>query len=163
MKLGIISDTHNNRGNVLKAIRIFNEQKAGWVLHAGDMASAGTAGEFAALEDAKLIYVSGNCDIDRALMQRTIEELGGEYYDPSYDGEIEGKRIFMTHKPDVMLSAAGSGRYELVVSGHTHKRDIHKVGETLVVNPGKARSRLIGESSVVVVEMDDMSYEVIRL
>ena len=163
MKIGIISDTHNNRVNVLKAISIFNEQKVGWVLHAGDMASAETAGEFAALEGAKLIYVSGNCDIDRDLMQRTIEELGGEYYDPSYEGEIDGKRVFMTHKPDVMEAAAGSGKYELVVSGHTHKRDIHKAGESLVVNPGKARSRLIGESSVVVVELDDMSYEVFVL
>ncbi len=163
MKVGIISDTHNNRGNILKAISIFNEQKAGWVLHAGDMASAAMAGEFAALEGAKLIYVSGNCDIDRVMMQRTIEDLGGEYYDPSYDGEIEGKRIFMTHKPDVMEAAAGSGKYDLVVFGHTHKRDVHKVGETLVVNPGKARSGLLGESSVVVVELDDMSYEVIGL
>jgi len=96
-------------------------------------------------------------------MQRTIENLGGEYYEPSYDGEIEGKRVFMTHKPDIMEAAAGSGRYELVISGHTHKRAIHKVGETLVVNPGKARSGLIGESSVVVVELDDMSYEVFGL
>jgi len=163
MKIGIISDTHNNRGNILKAISIFNEQKVGLVLHAGDMASAATAGEFAALDGAKLIYVSGNCDIDRSLMQRTIEELGGEYYDPSYDGEIEGRRIYMTHKPDVMEAAAGSGRYELVISGHTHKRAIQRVGKTLVVNPGKARSGLIGESSVVVVELDDMSYEVFGL
>lgn len=163
MKIGIISDTHNNRGNVLKAISIFNEQKVSWVLHAGDMYSAETAGEFSALDGAKLIYVSGNCDIDRVMLRKTIEDLGGEFYDPSYNGEIEGKRIFMTHKPDVMAAAAGSGRYELVVFGHTHKRDIHKVGETLVVNPGKARSGLLGESSVVVVELDDMSYEVIGL
>lgn len=163
MKIGIISDTHNHRGNVIKAIKVFNEQKVGWVLHAGDMASASTAGEFAAIDGAKFIGVFGNCDSDRGLLRSVIEGFSGEIHDPSYDGEIDGKRVFMTHKPDILEAVVESGKYDMVVYGHTHKQDIHKVGQTLVVNPGKARSRLGGKARVVIVELDDMSYEAVAL
>ncbi|MHC4394077.1 MAG: metallophosphoesterase [Planctomycetota bacterium] len=163
MKIGIISDTHNHRANVLKAIKTFNEQKVGWILHAGDMTSENTAGEFAAVDGAKFIAVLGNCDSERDLLKSTIESFGGELYDPSFSGQIDGKRVFMTHKPDVLEAAVESGKYDLVVYGHTHKQDIRKVGQTLVVNPGKAKSRLGGNVGVVIVELDDMNCEVIAL
>ena len=37
MKIGIISDTHDHHSNVIKAIRIFNERRVKYVLHAGDI------------------------------------------------------------------------------------------------------------------------------
>ena len=163
MKIGIISDTHNHRANVIKAIKVFNERKVSYVLHSGDMMSASICGEFAAVYGAKFIGVFGNCDSERVLMRSTIESFGGEIYDPSYDGQIDDKRVFMTHRPDVLASVVESGKYDLVVYGHTHQQDIHRAGETLVVNPGRARSRLMGKGSVVIVELDDMSYEAVVL
>ncbi len=36
MKIGIISDTHDDIENVQEAIQIFNKNKVDYVIHAGD-------------------------------------------------------------------------------------------------------------------------------
>ena len=56
-----------------------------------------------------------------------------------------------------------SGKYDLVIYGHTHKQDIRKVGDTLVINPGETTDWITGKSNVVVLNLDDMSVESISL
>jgi len=36
MLIGIISDTHDNARNLLKAVELFNEKEVGLVIHCGD-------------------------------------------------------------------------------------------------------------------------------
>ena len=163
MKIGIISDTHDAYKNVLKAVNVFNEKKVKYILHAGDMVSPSTAEAFAEVTGAKFIAVFGNCDSDKALLASTINDFGGQIHQAPYTGQAGDKRIFMTHRPDVLEGVIESGKFDLVIYGHTHKQDIRKIGETLVINPGKSAGRLMGKSSVVVLELDDMSAEVILL
>ena len=163
MKVGIISDTHDNRANVLKAIEVFSEQRVEYIFHAGDMTSPATAQLFAAVEGAKFIAVFGNCDCNRVLLEDMITGFGGEIYEGSYKGRVGGKRVFMTHQPNNLESAIASGEYDLVIYGHTHKRDIRKVGDITVINPGKSKSRLLDKPEVVILEFDDMSAKEVRL
>ncbi len=163
MKIGIISDTHDHHQNVLKAIEIFNVSAVQYILHAGDMVSPFTARAFSKVKGAKLINVFGNCDGEKQYLKTTIEEISGENYGQIYKGQIAGKKIFMTHKPDDIDSAIGSGEYDLVIYGHTHKQDIRKVGQTLVINPGEATDWITGESFAVVLDLENMTYESIRL
>ncbi|HCL90984.1 MAG TPA: YfcE family phosphodiesterase, partial [Candidatus Atribacteria bacterium] len=46
MKIGIISDTHDNLPKIKKAVGIFNREKVELVLHAGDFVSPFTFLEF---------------------------------------------------------------------------------------------------------------------
>jgi len=163
MKIGIISDTHDHHQNVLKAIEIFNVSGLEYVLHAGDMVSPFTARAFAEVTGAKLISVFGNCDGEKQYLKSTIEQIGGENYGQIYKGQIAGKKIFMTHKPDNIDKSVRSGSYDLVIYGHTHKQDIRRVGQTLIINPGEATDWITGESFVVVLDLDNMTYESIRL
>jgi putative phosphoesterase len=163
MKIGIISDSHDAHQNVLKAIEVFNEQKVDYILHAGDMVSPFTAKAFAEVKNAKFIAVFGNCDGEKVFLKSTIESFGGEVYEDSYTGQIGGREIFMTHRPSALDEVAGSGKYDLVVYGHTHKQDIRRVGGTLIINPGESTDWLTGSSAVVVLDADNMSAEVISL
>jgi len=163
MKIGIISDTHDHHQNVLKAIEIFNVSGLEYVLHAGDMVSPFTARAFAEVTGAKLISVFGNCDGEKQYLKSTIEQIGGENYGQIYKGQIAGKKIFMTHKPNIIDKSVRSGSYDLVIYGHTHKQDIRRVGQTLIINPGEATDWITGESFVVVLDLDNMTYESIRL
>ena len=163
MKIGIISDTHDHHVNVLKAIDIFNEQKVSYVFHAGDMVSPFTGKAFAALKGVQFIAVFGNCDGEKLLLRNSIEDFGGQIHERSCTEEIEGRRIFMTHVPNTLDKVAGSGRFDLVIYGHTHSRDIRKVDKTLIVNPGEATDWITGKSSVVVLELGDMAVETIIL
>lgn len=163
MKIGIISDTHDHRVNVLKAVKVFSQRSVDYVLHAGDITSPSTAKAFAQIEGAKFIAVFGNCDSDKAFLESTINDFGGEIHEQHYTGQVGDKRVFMTHRPSSLESVIDSGEFDLVIYGHTHKQDIRKVGDTLVINPGRTRSRLTGKSSAVVLELDDMSVERILL
>ena len=163
MKIGIVSDTHNHRQNAVKAVDIFNEQKVGYVFHAGDMTSSATVDAFAGLEGAKFIAVFGNCDSDRAVLQSTINGFGGEIHDGCYEGQIAGKRILMVHEPTLLEVALAGGEFDLAIHGHTHKLDIRKVGQTQIINPGTLRHWMAAKANVVMVELDDMTTEVVSL
>lgn len=163
MKIGIISDTHDHHENVLKAIEVFKERKAEYIFHAGDIISPFVAEAFAEAGDARFIAVFGNNDGEKLILKDKVTELDGEITEDPYKGEIAGRKIFMTHKPSVIDEVVKCGKYDLVIYGHTHKQDIRKEGDTLIINPGDATDWVTGESDVVIVELDDMSYEVISL
>ena len=163
MKIGIISDSHDHHQNVLKAVEVFSRQKVDYVFHAGDIVSPFTAKPFAGVGGGKFIAVFGNNDGEKLILQSWIKDFGGQIHEYCYKGEVGGRRIFMTHVPSTIDEVVDSGRFDLVIYGHTHKQDIRKVGKTLVINPGETTDWLTEESCVVVLELDDMSYEVISL
>ena len=162
MKIGIISDTHDHQANVLAAIKIFNDRQVEYVLHAGDMVSPFTAKEFAQLQ-AKLIVVLGNNEGEKVLLNNIMTGLGAELHPYAYKGTIGGKRIFMTHTDDYVAEAAGCGEYDLVIYGHTHKQDIRSQDGTLIINPGEATDFLSGQGQIVLLDLDEMTPEVIPL
>jgi hypothetical protein len=53
--------------------------------------------------------------------------------------------------------------YDLVIYGHTHKAETHRVGETLVINPGEATDWLTGRGQVVVLDTETMETETFTL
>ncbi len=163
MKIGIISDTHDHRDNVTRAISVFKENNVKYVFHAGDFVSPFTARAFRGLNGIKLIAVFGNCDGEKIHLKEAVEEIGGKIYDNAFNEKVEQRQIYMVHRPDGVNEVAESGRYDLVIYGHTHKQDIRYVNKTLIVNPGEATDWLTGKGSVVIVELDDLSYEEILL
>lgn len=163
MKIGILSDSHDNYVKVQRVIDIFNDSKVEMVLHGGDFVSAMAAGMFSQLAGAGFIGVFGNCDHEKESMQSEVNAFGGQMYDGIYTGRLDGVRVFMTHRCNVVDEVAGNGLYELVIYGHTHKRDIRKVGGSLIINPGETSDGLRGDSSIVMVDTKSMEYEVVGL
>ncbi len=163
MKIGIISDTHDHHTHVLKAIEIFNARRVVYVLHAGDIVSPFTAKSFNDLDKAKFIAVFGNNEGEKLLLTSVIHGFGGEIHEYCYKGEIDGKKIFMTHTHHSLDEVIKSEMYDLVIYGHTHKQDIRWIGKTLVINPGETTDWITGTSSIVILETEDMSWEVIDL
>lgn len=157
MRIGIISDTHDNHRNVRRAIEIFNEQAVECVLHAGDITAPSTASLFAELGGSRFVAVMGNCDADRLSLRSAIEAFAGEAHESRFDGSIDGKAVYMAHIPQAVKHAIDSQAYDLVVYGHTHHQDIGRVGRTLIVNPGAARNWMGDGGHVLIVELSDMS------
>ena len=155
MKIGIISDTHNNYKQVQRAVEIFIEQAVEYILHAGDITMPQTASMFSQVINAEFIGVFGNCDSDRKYIQDCIQMAGGSICSEPFIGKVGEKRVFMTHKPAVLDNILGSKMYDLVVYGHTHNQLIHNADGTLIVNPGKG--------AVVIVDFKDMSTKSISL
>ncbi len=157
MRIGIVSDTHDHHQNVLKAIEIFRKHEVQAVLHAGDMITATTAQLFSELTGVRFIAVFGNCDTDRHTLRSTVESFGGEIHEGVFRGPVDGKMVCMAHTPHGVQQSAESGRYDLVIYGHTHRDDIRQIGKTMIVNPGEATDSKTGLGQVIVLDTADLS------
>lgn len=159
MLIGIISDSHDHHQNIIRAVEVFSERGVDYIFHAGDIISPFAAKKFSEVKGAKFIAVFGNNDGEKLILAGTIKGFSGEIYDGPHTTEIAGRKIFITHKPYMLDEIIGSGRYDLVIYGHTHKQDIRKVGKTLVINPGESTDWLTENPGIVVLELHNMNVE----
>lgn len=139
MKIGVLSDTHDQGELIRNAVNIFNKEEVGYVFHCGDWVSPFILYFFQGLH-APLRGIFGNNDGDkfRHLSFKKAWGLDLEYEDRFLEIEIEGRRIACFHGDysgwtDALVC---SGRYDLVLHGHTHLRVNTYVGTTLSLNPG---------------------------
>jgi putative phosphoesterase len=160
MQIGIISDSHDHHHNVMQAIEIFAGRRVQCVLHAGDIVAPFVAKAFAELKDAKFIAVYGNNDGEKLFLRHTIEGFGGEIHEYCYKGELAGRKVYMTHTHHNIEELIASQQYDLLVYGHTHRRDIRVVGRTMVINPGESTDWVTGFGHVVILDLNSMTHTV---
>jgi len=155
MKVGIITDTHDKQSLLKKAIKVFAEHHVGCVLHAGDITSPSSVQALAEIDHAKFIGVFGNCDSDKSALESIVSSHEGEIQKGVYRGNIGEKKLLMAHDPRALGDLPMTGDFDLIVYGHTHVQDIHRQGNTLIINPGQVWA--------VVLDLNSMDYEAIYL
>ncbi len=159
MLIGIIADTHDNLIHTKKAVELFNNKKVEYVIHAGDYTSPFTLKLFKEL-NCKYVGIFGNNDGDKLLL---LERSEGNIHNQPYIFSLNNKKIIVLHEHHVVDALADSGHFDLVIYGHTHKPEIRKVKNTLVINPGEAGTWLYGKSTVALAALDKMNAEIIEL
>lgn len=134
MKLGIVSDTHDNLEKARAAVKFFNSENIGNVIHCGDIVSPFTAGIFDSNFDFH--YVRGNNDGEWNLKQ-VIQEFGN-FYNNIAELQIDGKNFAVYHgtEGEIVEALVESGNYDYVLRGHTHKRKHEEHENTVEINPG---------------------------
>ena len=78
MRIGVVSDTHNNLLNCARIVELFNESGVERVVHTGDITQAKTVEVFADLRPS-LFGVFGNNDLERASLEGAIKKHGFEF------------------------------------------------------------------------------------
>jgi putative phosphoesterase len=159
MKLGIISDTHDNVPLIEKAVEIFNEANVDLVIHAGDYVSPFSIKPLLLLE-CDFLGVWGNNDGDKIALQRIAQ---GKIENSPFIESYGGKKILIGHDLETLGSLVSSQDFFLIVYGHTHKPEIKKVGKTLVVNPGECCGWVYGKATIAVADLTDQTAELISL
>ncbi len=159
--IGIMSDTHDNIDAIRKAIKIFNDKNLDLVIHAGDLISPFTALEFQKL-DPELVAIYGNNDGEREGLKSAFREIC--LLEDFKEISVEGWKFSIIHgtNPAIVDSIRRSGKYDVVVRGHTHELEILN-GKTMVINPGEVCGYVSSKQTVVLLDTDDLSYEVIYL
>jgi len=161
MKMGIISDTHDNLPQIRKAVKVFNREKVELVLHAGDFVSPFTSLEFKNL-NCPLKGVFGNNDGDKLYLQEKFKGIG-ELYPAPYNVNINSKNVIMLHKEKLIDALAESQKYDVIIYGHTHRSDLRKIGKTLIINPGECGGWLTGKSTIALLDLETLEAKVINL
>ncbi|MBW2130472.1 MAG: metallophosphoesterase [Deltaproteobacteria bacterium] len=159
MRIGLISDTHDNVPAIEKAVGFFSAEAVDLVLHAGDYVSPFSFKPFLDLP-CEIIGVWGNNDGDKIALDRVSQ--GRIKTSPSVE-TYAGKKILLGHHFETLDALVSSQDYYLIVYGHTHRPEIRREGKTLVVNPGECGGWLYGKSTVAVVDLEDQRADIIEL
>ena len=146
MRIGVLSDTHNNLYFLDMAVKRMGNIDL--LIHLGDNY------EDAVKANGKyklpLEYVTGNNDYD---------------YQPIFFKTLilGGKRILVTHGHkyrvyydlSTLYYKALEEKADLVLYGHTHRQNIEWVGNVLFVNPGSTSLPRDGKPGAAVINIDD--------
>ncbi len=166
MIIGIISDTHDNAANLLKAVEAFNKNNVELVIHCGDWVSPFMPG-FCKELNCKIISVFGNNegDIFRLLNKNNKIEFDNKIVELEFDN----KKIIVYHgdsKP-LLNSLVDSENYDVVFSGHTHVPFIKNKGKTLHVNPGSTcgvvESKLTDKKTIAIYDTKTNKAEIVNI
>ena len=98
MRIGVVSDTHNNLKNVAKIVDLFNASRVERVVHTGDITQAKTLDLLAGL-DAPLYGVYGNNDVERDSLDRAILNHGFTFCEPPFTACWAQQQIIVVHDP----------------------------------------------------------------
>lgn len=165
MKIGIISDTHDNLPQIEKAIKLLNQTKTEIVLHAGDYVSPFVIPKFKNLH-CKLIGVFGNNDGDHELLKKRFSETNNCIIKNMFaEVNADNYRIALLHGDETeLLNALISSEYfDAIVHGHSHAKNIEQKGKTLVINPGEICGYLTGKSTLAILDTIKRQAEIIEL
>jgi putative phosphoesterase len=135
MRIGVVSDTHDRQEAVAEAVRLLIEQHVELVLHCGDIESADTVRAFKPIPTH---FVFGNWDKDKARLSAAIKGIGGTAHESFGALELAGKRVAWVHSHERhhLYQLENADFFDFVFYGHTHVREQHRTGKTLVANPG---------------------------
>jgi putative phosphoesterase len=153
LRIAVLSDTHDDRGTVRRALELARRRGAAEVFHCGDLVSPATAELF---RGWTLQYVAGNMDRDGEAVRAAVERLGmGSAYGGELHFERDGKRILLLHgnRSGRLSAAIQSGDYDFVFHGHTHRRRDERFGRTRVINPGALGGRSTENHSFLLVDL----------
>ena len=161
MLLGVMSDSHDNVPAVRAAVAAFRDRGVEAVIHAGDFISPFTLAPLADL-DCPVHGVLGNNDGEQIVLAERFRQLG-ELQPNLLEMRLGGRRVAAVHYPELATPLAASGRFDLVIYGHTHEVDERRDGETLLLNPGEVGGWLTGRKTAAVVDLSSLEVEILDL
>lgn len=159
--VGIMADSHDNLNAIRQAIRFFRETECKLVIHAGDFVAPFAARELEKLS-CPVKAVFGNCDGEKHGLEKAICSFG-EIKEAPLAFTYKNLNFLVTHVPSNLDSHLSSGKYNSIISAHTHEPEIKKENETLLINPGETGGWLSGKCTVALLNTDTLSAEIITL
>lgn len=165
MKIGVLSDTHGSFFYVDKAFEILDD--CDYIIHGGDILYHGPRNPLPKGYDPKsvankinsldnLFFTKGNCDsdVDQMVLNHAIQS-------PYVFLSIEGKKIFLCHgykKPlNELIAQAKNLNCDIFIYGHTHIKDLRKVNDLIVLNPGSTSLPKDDTHSVSIIDENTIS------
>lgn len=159
--IGIMSDSHDNVDAVRQVVSLFNRSGCTLVLHAGDFVAPFAARELKSLS-CPVRAVFGNCDGERAGLERIIREFGEIKPEP-FLVRHGGLNVFLTHIPFTNNRPSARGEYDVLVYGHTHRPEVRTDPRTLIINPGEAGGWVTGRKTVALFDPETMTADILAL
>lgn len=170
MIIGVLSDSHDNIWVLRKGVQKLIEKGAEMFIHLGDIVAPFT---LKAMKDAgvqRLVAIYGNNCGERVGLLSMARKLGFEIHVPPHIIELGGMKVMLIHgwgtaenTVRVAESLAESGKYDIVMYGHTHKPHLKLVGGVLLLNPGELCGCLTGNYTAALLYPEEKKAEIIEV
>jgi putative phosphoesterase len=154
MKIGILSDTHNNFENLQTALNLFQQEGISRLFHCGDLTGAEIARKLAGFE---VTCVLGNVDVASGEIRETLLAQNPENsVGLVYRGQVGDARIAATHGhiPGALDELVHAGSFDYVFTGHSHLHKEERFGITRLINPGSLGGLRREERHVCLLDLD---------
>ncbi len=145
-----MSDTHKKLGRAKKAIDLLIENKAEFIVHAGDIVREEVL-EYLEEKNIRYVAVLGNNDYHLYKIIEKYNVVTEPYY-----FKLADKTWKLMHYPKYMFPLDT----DIIVYGHTHDVDMSFNGRNLILNPGEVCARDHGFSSCMMLDIKENRYEV---
>ena len=160
MRIGILSDTHDEFARIQRAVTLLRDSGATSLIHCGDFIAGSILKVCSVLP---LWFVFGNNDSDSVPdLQRAAAECGATCLGWGGTVELGGQRIAVTHghmTTDVRRLLATQPDY--LLSGHSHIPDDSFVGSVRRINPGALHRA--DEFTVALLDLDTAELQLLRV
>lgn len=137
MIIAIISDTHDQEDKVLQLVEKIKELKCEAIIHCGDWCSPFVVSDILTA-NLPIYTCMGNNDGDRDAIRSKLQhsDVKFELEEEILELTLDGKKFGINHYPDVADVLINSNQYDVVCFGHNHTRQIDKLGNAWLINPG---------------------------
>lgn len=162
MKLGVMSDTHNNVNNTQQALEVMRTHGVERIIHCGDISGPKIVEMF---EGWRVDFLLGNVDYDPGALREAVSALADATIGHEFREEIDGVRIAATHGHDepLLRDLIHAGNHAFVFHGHSHRRRDEMVAGTRVINPGAVGGMRPQTRSVCVIDLETREVEFVTL
>ncbi len=167
MKIGVISDSHDNLENLKRVLDDAKQKDVQVICHCGDIVAPFVYFEVLKnyTDSFKFYMVFGNNDGEKAMWTQISKD------DPRVDMalgdfrelQIGDKKIFMTHYPEIAELAFLSKKYDAVFYGHTHKYKLEEQDGRVLLNPGEILAKRTGILSYAIYDTKLAKAEIFKL
>jgi uncharacterized protein len=137
ISVAIVGDTHALNFNQIPLKLIEIVEQADWIIHTGDFINLNVLDGFLQIKNTEFIGVCGNADtLDVVNQLNKVEMI-----------TIQGTKIGITHPfrggPDhltkkYVFNIFRGKKLDIIIHGHTHEICVEKIGNKIIINPGKA-------------------------
>ncbi|MEN3046058.1 MAG: metallophosphoesterase [Candidatus Hydrothermales bacterium] len=162
MKIGVISDTHDNLEAIKKTFKIINERKIEFVFHLGDIIAPFTLKAIRELYKGKLVSIFGNNDGEKQGLYLTAKDLKFEIFEPPLVYELEGTKFMLYHNYPENYFAEIKG-IDFLLFGHWHKVIHVRKENTIFLNPGEVCGYLSGEKTFAIIDLKSKEIEIVDI
>ena len=165
MKIGIVSDTHNNLRNVNRIVELFNESGVERVIHTGDITQAKTLDVFAHLKMPMYGVYGNNDEGERESLAAAVAAYGFVFQEPPFVLEWHQRSIMVVHDP-LEFEGHLNHTHELALHGHTHLYRYEELTvsgkQQVVFNPGECAGHMKGFNAIGVLDLETLAAELLR-
>lgn len=163
MKIGVLSDTHDNLSNLTYVLNTYRDRKITTLIHCGDLTSLDMVSH---LEGFRVIYTMGNMDVVTGAIKKRLEKMRDDNFAGMvFKGKLGGVDVAATHShvDGQVIDLVREKRFDWIFHGHTHEKRDEVVRGARIVNPGALGGLGKEPRTFSIVDLDAEEVEFIKV